>query len=205
MKYLSNAIQITARTFRYVLQVRRVAPSPSDAFAIPFDRSVTLQEFHTAFLFSPVFQTELFLLQMLNIVAPVSNQQLSQVGTAKHDQFALWRTIVRRLDGRTTMMMKECLDKSTKRIYEARNTIVVMRCYTPSPFCDTWWSIESNDGMLSLQFGTTMLGAYSSSWIVAALDPFHQLYSRILLASAKETLERTMIRSRNDIGQTSNN
>ena len=65
------------------------------------------------------------------------------------------------------------------------------------PFCDTWWSIETSEesGKVELVFGTDIV-RYSDHWLksllVTILDPFHNIYSRLLLASAAAHLaERT--------------
>lgn len=53
-------------------------------------------------------------------------------------------------------------------------------------FCDTWWAIEKSDeGDVELVFGTD-IRRYTK--VARALDPLHNFYSRLLLASAAAQL-----------------
>ena len=85
----------------------------------------------------------------------------------------------------------------------------IMRCFVSGKeFCDTWWAVgsrEAVDGAPELVFGTSIIFphkklpesqslSHQSSQLVAQplliklLDPFHRLYSRLLLTNAKYQL-----------------
>jgi hypothetical protein len=154
------------------------------------DGAITLQEFHAAFLSSPVFRNELWMLSKMGVadLEMTSTGHVADVASGEKSSFGPWTAWA--VDGSREMAVTAQSDPAS--------ACVIMRCYIAGkPFCDTWWVVQkSTDNELpELVFGTAMKAPYDgskgnfmSSLLVKVLDPFHRLYSRILLASAKATL-----------------
>jgi hypothetical protein len=171
---------------------------------------ITLRDYHRAFLSSPVFQTELWLLKMLGLVSAesISRDRLDGVAVGTASSFALWSTIHRQ---------KTVSQPPTQMNGQHEEEIVVMRCSTPDgiPFCDTWWSVATMTTATTtkmmmttttttttadptttatthylLRFGTALVSPkfHRHSLLFRFTDPLHRLYNRILLASALDTL-----------------
>jgi hypothetical protein len=195
-------------TLRYTFAVRGYYATPlssfpmrmgckrSDMFRVSVtesesaETSITLQEFQEAFLCSPVFRTELWMLSMMGVADPetTSDGNAIDVASGEKSTFGPW----------TAWAVDGSREKAVTAQSLPSSACVVMRCYiSGKPFCDTWWAVEKtlDNKLPELVFGTAMKAPYDgekgnfmSSLLVAVLDPFHRLYSRILLASAKATL-----------------
>jgi hypothetical protein len=153
------------------------------------DGTVTLQEFHAAFLSSPVFRNELWILSKMGVADPemTSTGHVADVASGEKSSFGPW----------TAWAVDGSREKAVTAQSDPASACVVMRCYiSGKPFCDTWWAVEKTpeNDLPELVFGTAMKAPYDgkgssmSSLLVKVLHPFHRLYSRILLASAKATL-----------------
>jgi hypothetical protein len=154
------------------------------------DSPITLQEFHAAFLSSPAFRNELRIFSMIGVGNPetTSDAHAKDVASGEKSSFGPW----------TAWAVDGSREKAVTAQSDPASACVVMRCYIAGkPFCDTWWAVEKtlDNELPELVFGTAMKapydgsnGSFMSSLMVKALDPFHRLYSRILLASAKATL-----------------
>jgi hypothetical protein len=154
------------------------------------DSPITLQEFHAAFLSSPAFRNELRIFSMMGLtdVKMTTPTQAKDVASGEKSTFGPW----------TAWAVDGSREKALTAQSDPASACVVMRCYiSGEPFCDTWWAVEKtlDNELPELVFGTAMKapydganGSFMSSLLVKVLDPFHRLYSRILLASAKATL-----------------
>jgi hypothetical protein len=189
-------------TLRYTFAVRGYYATPvssfptrmgcksSDMFRVSVTESesadgITLQEFHAAFLSSPVFRTELRMLSMMGAADPeLTSKSHIDVASGEKSTFGPW----------TSWAVDGSREKAVTAQSDPASACVVMRCYiSGKPFCDTWWAVEKtpDNKLPELVFGTAMKapydgkGSFMSSLLLAVLDPFHRLYSRILLASAK--------------------
>ena len=195
-------------TLRYTFAVRGYYAAPLSSFATRMgckrsdmfrvsvteaesaDGTVTLQEFHAAFLSSPAFRNELQIFSMMGLAGPetTSNGHAIDVASGEKSSFGPW----------TAWAVDGSREKAVTAQSDPASACVIMRCYiSGKPFCDTWWAVEktSDNELPELVFGTAMKAPYDgskgnfmSSLLVKVLDPFHRLYSRILLASAKATL-----------------
>jgi hypothetical protein len=195
-------------TLRYTFAVRGYYETPSSSFPTRMgckrsdmfrlsvtesesaDSPITLQEFHAAFLSSPVFRTELWMHSMIGVgnSETTSDAHAKDVASGEKSSFGPWTSWAR--DGSHEKKLTPQSDPTS--------ACVVMRCYiSGKPLCDTWWAVEKtvDNELPELVFGTAMKapydgtdGSFMSSLLVKVLDPFHRLYSRILLASAKATL-----------------
>lgn len=195
-------------TLRYTFAVRGYYATPvssfptrmgckkSDMFRLSVaesesaDGPITLQEFHAAFLSSPVFRNELWMLSKMGVADPrmTSVGLANDVASGEKCSFGPW----------TAWAVDGSREKAVTAQSDPVSACVVMRCYiSGKPFCDTWWAVEKtpDNEDPELVFGTAMKAPYNgekgnfmSSLLVKVLDPFHRLYSRILLASAKATL-----------------
>ena len=180
-------ISTLLRTIREVWHVRGTLTAPpsifplklnphrtSDMFRLAMpEQTVRLCDFQYAFFTSPVFQTELRLLSL----PPIQRTYAHLQGIAEGDQSSLGPWTAWAVDG-----------SRTKVIGPGDSACAVMRCTVNGrPFCDTWWCVEQQAGEKypELVFGSVLL---QSGWMVWFLGPFHRLYSRILLASAKVNL-----------------
>ena len=147
-------------------------------------RDLTLADYHYAFLTSRLFTLELSILQGVGLASPetTTREHLREVADGTAQSFALW-----------SVKFQES---------SATSSEILMRASTPDqkPFCDTWWMIDhkKKDGdYCELVFGTALI-AERESWIVWAATPLHRLYSRLLLASAKESLLQTAAEKKPD-------
>ena len=179
-----------------------------------FSDGISLSEYHAAFLCSPIFQMELWLLKQLGIIStnnidPITTtiQHLQGVATGDHSSFGPWTTwavegnrsrsigsVSNILSTSSSIGSKETSSSSTA------TPCVIMRCRTRhGPFCDTWWALELEEETTSnhqqqqrrrpqLVFGTSLLNGYQNSILVRLMTPLHRLYSRLLLANCKATL-----------------
>jgi hypothetical protein len=178
----------------------------SDGFMVPFVTTsnteqhhpptttiITLHDYHRAFLRSPVFQLEFWILRMCGLISAesVSQDRLDRVAAGTANSFALWSTIYRESSSASS------------------SQTVVMRCTTPSsdgggtPFVDTWWSLEQPPAPPAMappgtattttylvKFGTAMHLPFRNHMVLRWFGPLHRLYSRILLASAVDMLQQ---------------
>jgi hypothetical protein len=195
-------------TLRYTFAVRgyyatplssfptRIGCKRSDMFRVSVTESesadgITLQDYHAAFLSSPVFRTELWILSMMGAAHPAitSDEHLLDVARGEKSSFGPW----------TAWAVDGSREKAVTAQSDPASPCVVMRCYIfDKPFCDTWWAVEKtlDNKLPELVFGTAVKkapydgekGNFMSPLLLAVFNPFHRLYSRILLASAKATL-----------------
>jgi hypothetical protein len=170
----------------------RMGCKQSDMFRIHLTEpeeadGVTLQDYHAAFLQSPFFQMELFFLSFVGTLTKetTSRDHLLAVAQGEKSSFGPW----------TTWAVEGSRQKPISASSDPVSACVLMRCFVAGkPFCDTWWAIEktADCAHAELVFGTAMKLPNSSApltkLLVQVLDPFHRLYSRILLASAKAKL-----------------
>jgi hypothetical protein len=171
----------------------RMGCKRSDMFRVSVTESesadgITLQEFHAAFLSSTVFRTELRMLSMMGAADPdITSKGHIDVASGEKSSFGPW----------TSWAVDGSREKAVTAQSDPTSACVVMRCYiSGKPFCDTWWAVEKtpDNELPELVFGTAMKapydgkGSFMSSLLFAVVDPFHRLYSRILLASAKAAL-----------------
>lgn len=136
----------------------------------------TFPDYFFAFLTSPLFSIELSILQGLGMTKKETCEfdHLRKVSIGQEATFGLWRHF----------------DHET----DPASTTTIMRAMTPQgiPFCDSWWSLEIvNETEYDLVFGTALIYGHNS-WLAYVADPLHRLYSRLLLASAKEKLLRSI-------------
>jgi hypothetical protein len=165
----------------------RMGSKESDMFRIAITddelaSGVSLSDFHAAFLSSPVFQTELWLLSKFNIIddtATITREHLNQVATGEMSTFGLWTAWA--VEGSRNGQVTSRSDPTSR--------CQIMRCYIKGkPFVDTWWSVEKQKDTRypELVFGTSPL--QEKSLATNLLAPCHRLCSRLLIASAKVTL-----------------
>jgi len=205
------------KTFKYAFSVKgfhsvpessfvaRMGCAASDKFTIElteteYSGGVSLAEFHAAFLCSPVFQTELWILSKFGQVDAESLKPSHLTNVAMGDRSCLGPWTAWAVDGKRTQAVSTTSgDDSTTKIKPACQ---IMRArFKGKPFCDTWWSVELQDASSTggdalrhpqLVFGTAMIQSDDDSTMVRlitkVLDPLHRMYSRILLASAKANL-----------------
>jgi hypothetical protein len=181
----------------------------SDMFRVSFDHKqeyfedgISLSEFHAAFLCSPLFQLELWLLSkfgMFTNIDPITTttKHLQGVASGDHSSFGPWTTWA--VDGSRSRLVSTVDEKILPDTTSTSSTVtpcVIMRCRTrQGPFCDSWWALEmeSDDGQPSrrhpqLVFGTSLLKDYHNSMLIRVMTPLHRFYSRLLLANCKATL-----------------
>jgi hypothetical protein len=186
----------------------------SDMFRIVIDNTddeyfsdgISLSEYHAAFLCSPIFQIELWLLTKFGIstnIDPVTTtvQHLQGVATGDYSSFGPWTTwAVEGNRSRPIVSVSNILSSDgSKESSSAATPCVIMRCRTRhGPFCDTWWALELEETANQqpqeqcrrpqLVFGTSLLNDYHNSILVRLTTPLHRFYSRLLLANCKATL-----------------
>jgi hypothetical protein len=187
----------------------REAPSsyyPADMFRLSltraelqdqFEEGVSLEEFHFAFLTSPLFALELWLLSdVFGIVdrTTTSSLHLREVASGEKKQFAQWSTVGR--EGNPDVPVSVVSSRSSKQ----NSADVIMRVgVRQSTFCDTWWAVDlpisnrdhkQDEAAADLVFGTILEEKMTglSGVTLRLFDPVHRLYSRLLLASAKTRL-----------------
>lgn len=163
----------------------RMGSKDSDMFRIAITddelaSGVSLSDFHAAFLSSPIFQMELWLLSKFTTIdtATTTREHLHQVATGEMSTFGPWTAWA--VEGSRNGQVTSRSDPTSR--------CQIMRCYIKGkPFCDTWWSVEKqkDSPYPELVFGTSLK---EKSLATNLLDPFHRLYSRLLIASAKVTL-----------------
>jgi hypothetical protein len=211
----------TLLTLKYLFKVKgyhsipegsfpyRMGCHNSDKFTISltndeyFSDGISLSEYHAAFLCSPVFQLELWLLSKLSAIDPITttNDHLRSVAVGERSSFGPWTAWAVEGNRSSPLMSNtpKAATESFSKEHSSKTPCVIMRCRTSKgPFCDTWWALEFDDshhpsGTLTskhpqLVFGTSLLGSSSQSIFIRILMPLHQLYSRLLLASCKATL-----------------
>jgi hypothetical protein len=164
----------------------RMGSKDSDMFRIAITddelvSGVSLSDFHAAFLSSPIFQMELWLLSKITTIdtATTTREHLHQVATGEMSTFGLW----------TAWAVEGNRNGQVTRRSDPTSRCQIMRCYIKGkPFCDTWWSVEKRKDSQypELVFGTSFIKERSLA--TNLLDPLHRLYSRLLIASAKVTL-----------------
>jgi hypothetical protein len=163
----------------------RMGSKDSDMFRIAITddelaSGVSLSDFHAAFLSSPIFQMELWLLSKFTTIdtATTTREHLHQVATGETSNFGPWTAWA--VEGSRNGQVTSRSDPTSR--------CQIMRCYIKDKaFCDTWWSVEKQKDSRypELVFGTSLK---EKSLVTNLLDPFHRLYSRLLIASAKVTL-----------------
>ena len=208
LKYAFNVKgyrSIPATSFPY-----RMGCQNSDMFRIGLSQAeysggVSLAEFQAAFLCSPVFKLELWLLSKTNLVDPMetTNAHLMEVVLGEKSAFGPWTAWA--VEGHRTRALSSS-SPSTPSSTTPKPPCQIMRCkVNGEPFCDTWWwSVELGDPSPEdddddddanaqrhpqLVFGTALIENGTTSYVIARLlHPFHRIYSRLLLASCKVTL-----------------
>ena len=132
-----------------------------------FSDGISLSEYHAAFLCSPLFQMELWLLTKLGIIANIdpittTTQHLQSVATGDHSSFGPWTTWA--VEGNRlrpiASVSKNSSSSSSDNSSDAKSNkssspepssvtatpCVIMRCRTRhAPFCDSWWALELED------------------------------------------------------------
>jgi hypothetical protein len=146
---------------------------------------VSLSDFHAAFLTSPIFQTELWMMSKCTTfdTATTTREHLNQVATGDMSTFGPWTAWA--VEGSRNGQVTSRSDPTSR--------CQIMRCYIKGkPFCDTWWSVEKQKDCRypELVFGTSLSknNNNNDSMLAIIMYPFHRLYSRLLIASAKVTL-----------------
>jgi hypothetical protein len=176
-----------------------------------FPDGISLSEYHAAFLCSPIFQLELWLLTKLGIgtnIDPITTTQkhLQGVATGDHSSFGPWTTWAVH-GSRSRPIVSVSNSNIINVISDAKSDsvtpCVIMRCRTKhGPFCDTWWALELEDETMLLNdpsqkrynrnpqlvFGTSLLKDNHNSLLGRIMTPLHRFYSRLLLANCKATL-----------------
>ena len=235
LSYWSAMLTKLLKTFRYFYSVQgyttiptstfpaRMGCSLSDKFTIPLTEAeypggVSLAEFHAAFLCSPIFTTELWILSKLGQIdrASLEPSHLTNVAMGERSCLGPWTAWA--LDGNRTRPVRSLTTTSTTSDASANpNDLLAATAVVPCqimrarfrgrPFCDTWWAVELTESTTTttsaksgetrvrhplLAFGTAMIASPDDSAtkrvLSTIMDPLHRLYSRLLLASAKATL-----------------
>ena len=178
-----------------------------------FSDGISLSEYHAAFLSSPIFQMELWLLTKVSggNVDPVTTTipHLRGVATGDHSSFGPWTTWA--VNGSRLQPIGSSFEHNNRdakadvpssETTTTTTPCVIMRCRTRhGPFCDTWWALELEDTASTasttmeqqyrrpqLVFGTSLLDDYHNSIFVRLMTPLHRFYSRLLLANCKANL-----------------
>lgn len=174
------------------------------------NNGISLAEYQAAFLLSPLFRCELWLLNAVGAVpdrSTIADTNLMDVATGKSDTMATWKTWAVEGDRHEGVS----LQNEPQSNYP--NPCIIMRStMNDRPFCDTWWAVEvvttssipdrDQRQHIDLVFGTSLLnhptfssssnsrstGKMLSSILTDALTPLHRLYSRLLLASCQANL-----------------
>ena len=215
------------KTFRYVFSVQGYSAVPessfparmgctlSDKFTIPlteaeYSGGVSLAEFHAAFLCSPIFTTELWILSKFGQVDAASLESGHLMNVALGERSCLGPWTAWALDGNRTRPIRSTTTATSSTTGTSGATATpcqIMRArFRGRPFCDTWWAVDLAESTSSstkeggettvrhphLVFGTAMIPSPDDSVtkrvLSTILNPLHRLYSRLLLASAKATL-----------------
>jgi hypothetical protein len=185
---------------------------------LPFVGGIAMADFHAAFLTSPLFKLELWLLSMSGHAnkETVDDAHLHAVARGEERSFGPWSTFGTEGNRQLPFLFPssvtsgaETMNERASARKEAESCTVIMRSEFPNgrPFCDTWWSIERpmeerdhpNDDPshqhIELTFGTALIAerngvvsSLPSSLLIRMATPLHRLYSRFLLASAKAKL-----------------
>ena len=204
MKYLFHVKG--SRTIPHSSFPYRMGCHDSDMYTISicydeyFTHGISLSEYHAAFLCSPLFQIELWLLSKISTIDRITTTKdhLQSVALGDHSSFGPWTTWA--IEGSRTQSILEASNGTTslspkETTTQSKFPCVIMRCRTNrGPFCDTWWALDIEDDPhkhkphLQMKFGTSLIGIHKSSLMVQILTPFHDLYSRLLLSSCMATL-----------------
>lgn len=162
----------------------RAGCQSTDMFRVPVNKSeaangVSLADFQAAFLLSPLFQLELWILSKLMPTETLTRERLIAVARGEETRFAGWRNLAAEGD------RQRAITTAT----EPTAVCQIMRCQiNEKPFCDTWWAVERSQDETELVFGTAIIFSGRKPLALSILDPVHRIYSRMLLASAKATL-----------------
>ncbi|KAL3940612.1 MAG: hypothetical protein SGARI_000901 [Bacillariaceae sp.] len=116
----------------------------------------------------------------------MTKSHLENVASGKSTSFGPWK-------------LAATISPEDDKIPVGTTSTRIMTCIPngDKPFCDTWWAVEKISGsQVDLVFGSDVAryaekdggGNGVTSWLVWALDPVHNLYSRLLLASATANL-----------------
>jgi hypothetical protein len=187
---------------------------------LPFVGGITLADFHAAFLTSPLFKLELWLLSMSGYANKdtVDDAHLHAVAKGEEHNFGPWSAFA--IEGNRQFPFlfpssvtsgDETINEMASARKEAESCTIIMRSQFPKdrPFCDTWWAIErpleerdlifDDRQHIELAFGTALIAgrngavpSLSSSLLIRMTTPLHRLYSRFLLASAKARLVKML-------------
>jgi len=134
----------------------------TDKFTIPlteaeYSGGVSLAEFHAAFLCSPIFSTELWILSKLGLVEPESLQSSHLMNVAMGDRSCLGPWTAWALDGNrirpisSTPITTTTTNSATESEGATKKKDPVVPCqimrarFHGKPFCDTWWAVELAD------------------------------------------------------------
>jgi hypothetical protein len=163
----------------------RMGATNSDMFRIDFvdednTLGVSLQDFHLAFLTSPLFQFELWILSFATVSDPATTttEHLAAVTSGDKSSFGPWTAWA--VEGKRSAPLTASS--------EPASACQIMRCYIQGKtFCDTWWAVEkvADRPNPELVFGSAFKFCDDHKPLMfRVLDPLHRLYSRLLLASA---------------------
>ena len=144
----------------------------TDCYAVRLDRAVSLTEFVDAFYTTPLFRLERLILDIF-LSRSSTDAQARQLASGQLDQFAAWQVEARA---------------------ERQLLMVDLTGTTRSWFmCEP--SLVNNASQASLYFGSAIEknakatnGAAKLTTLFRVLLPFHRIYSRALLWSAKRRL-----------------
>jgi hypothetical protein len=141
----------------------------TDCFSVEIDKSVCFEKYAYAFLTSPIFKLERWILKLI-LLRPSTDQQALRLAQGDSSQFAAWHV---KAQNDQQLLMSDFSGKTRFWIMAEQNT-------------------ESEKTML--YFGSAVLpnkdGIMSKSIWFALMMQFHKLYSSVLLWSAKSKLKR---------------
>lgn len=139
-----------------------------DCFSVSVDRAVTLGEFVFAFYTSPAFRVERWILRVVAGAAS-TDEQARALSEGRGESFAVWTVGARTVD---QLLMCDRYGKTR-----------------------SWFRVVSlAAGGTVLQFGSAVAGrsrgdgAWGMSRTFGVLLGFHRLYSRVLLAAARQRM-----------------
>lgn len=208
------------KTLQYSLQVRGYRSAPFDSFPArrgcnnsdmfcvtvtddEFPGGVSLSQYQAAFLCSPLFQAELWLLSCLGYADPSTTtpKQLQQVAQGEKCSFGPWTS--RAVEGNRNQVARQKLHRSNGKSESEKelnpaveppsasssfSACQIMRCLVSGKeFCDTWWAVgscDALDGAPELVLGTSIILPHKE--LQESLSPSNQ--SSQVVARRKEPL-----------------
>lgn len=137
----------------------------TDCYAVELSAQISLENYITAFYTTPLFKIERFILKIA-VNAPSSDHDARNLASAKTTKFAAWN-----VEGRDETQLLLCeFSKRTR----------------------SWLHIESTQTGTRLYFGSAVTPDPKTNRLgplFTALLPFHKIYSRALLASARRNVK----------------